>query len=1438
MSPARRAGAPRLIDWTGERCVPWAPDVQVVYEHLHRYLWAARLVGGRRVLDLGSGEGFGAAILADSAAEVLGVDIDELTVEHSTLNYASSNLSFQVGTALDLSAHEAGSFGAVVAFEVIEHLGDQQRALSEIERLLGADGILLMSTPDRCAYRAAASQSNPFHEHELAQEEFLKLLSDRFPHVAVWAQRPITGSHLRTLQGAPASPLDGGSPDFYLERAGDEWRVASDPAALYLVAVASRVELPASAASSTLIDCGLELVRAKERDTAVVTGARDAALHRILELERALRDEQAEHASMAGELERTLAQERAEHARTVGEFERTLREERAEQEAERAEHARALRGHAATMSEEIEVRERDILRGQEDLSDAREEIKERDDLLSSMSAELAQARQLNRRTEESVMWQAFQRTRGRLYAAIGGERSLLARALGLSLRLAGGRLTRREVVQGPPASATLAEPRIEVISLPVVEEPKVSLVIPLYSGAELTRACLKSIRENTTGVSYEVILVDDAADAETKLLLEGVRGATILRNETNLGYLRSVNRGASAARGRWLVLFNNDTEVTRGWLIAMLDCAQSAPDVGVVTPKYLYPDGTINEAGAIIWRDGTGANYGRGDAPDLFQYEYRRETDYGSAAALMVSAPLWAEIGGFDERFLPMYYEDADLCFQARERGMRVLYEPSAVVVHREGGTVGTDLGSGLKRHQEANRPRFVAKWRHRLDADHLRSDPANLRVAASRRRGPHVLVVDHCVPEWDRDAGSLRMLSIMRALQDLGARVTFMPDSLSPTWPYTRLLQQMGIEVLYGALDVRAEFATIGSGLNMAILSRPHSTARWLDLVRQFAPAATVVYDTVDLHWLRETRKSAVEASANGTLGSGNGVADLGAMSPQAKALRHLELAMIRAADATIVVSDSERRQVELDVPDARVVMLPTVHAVEPYVVPPEDRSGILFIGGFRHPPNAGAAIRLVKEVMPEVWRELGDVRVTVVGSDAPPEVGELASPLVDVAGWVEDLRPLLEQARVLVAPLRYGAGLNGKITQALAAGLPVVTTPVGADGLDGLDQCLLVAQESAMLAEHTIRLYTDSQRWRELSRAGRELIARHCSPEVISEQLSMLLKGVMPPLSHAGGPHSEWRSGSGGGSPSTVSGDVAGKPARKADQVVVVGNCQATALETMMSTNEAFRRRFQLVTFPAVHEIPDAMVPALHDAVAGCSVLVVQRVDESYRGGLGLGTDTLASIASSATVVRWPSVYWAGYFPDLFYLRDADGQPVVSGPFDYHDRVILEAYAAGTDVRGACRLLEDAERPSDAEAWADTATAELEVRGRYCDIQIAEFIASEFREQLLFFTMNHPANRLLAFIAARIMDMIGVPGGIDLGRVAGEVLGLTFYPLHANHVRALGLAFGAQHVFGSTPFKIRGAVYEPAAAVQAFFAYYAEHPQLMELNLGQPAS
>jgi len=600
----RRAGAPRLIEWTGERCVPWSPDVAVVYEHFHRYLWAARALGGARVLDLGSGEGFGAAILAGTAADVVGIDIDEPTVAHSTANYAAPNLSFRVASALDLSSFEPESFDAVVSFEMIEHVDEQVQVMTEIARVLARDGLLIMSTPDRRAYSDATEQKNPYHKKELELEEFVALLRGWYPHVACWGQRIITGSRIDSLEGN--SGATSGDAEFFLRRAGDEWVPADASSPLYLIALASKAPLPAAAATSTLSDFELQLLRAQEHETNLASA----------EVQR-LRTEAAGRAAEAETLRQDADSPGAEAERLRIEVARA----RAQVEDTRTEYARDLAEHSAATRAQREHADAQTAR-------VRRHFEGEIARLGDQQEENTRLRARVRRTDESVTWRAFEAARARLHGAIGGENSGLAQAVSLCIRLAGRRLARRDPL--PPPAPRPPPPPPPRITFPSFTAPQVSLLIAIHARADLTERCLASILAHTTGVSYEVILLDDAADPETKALLARVDGTKQLVNETNLGFLRSVNRGAETAIAPWLVVMNNDVEATSGWLCAMLDCAESAPDVGVVTPKYVYPDGRLQEAGALIWRDGTGANVGRGENPGHCMYNYRRGVDYGS----------------------------------------------------------------------------------------------------------------------------------------------------------------------------------------------------------------------------------------------------------------------------------------------------------------------------------------------------------------------------------------------------------------------------------------------------------------------------------------------------------------------------------------------------------------------------------------------------------------------------------------------------------------------------------------------------------------------------------------------------------------------------------------------------------------------------------------
>lgn len=1054
----RRAGAPRLIEWTGERCVPWTPDVQVAYEHYHRYLWAAPLAAGRRVLDVGCGEGYGSAILAGAgAASVTGLDVDERAVEHAKLSYSAQNLTFSAGSALDLSGFGAGSFDMVVAFEVLEHVTEQEALLDQVTETLAPDGVLVLSTPDRLVYTEGQGRENPFHARELTEDELRALLGERFAHVSLWGQRASTGSRIASLDGG----ADRASA-FSLERSADEWHEAGMPAPMYLIAVASRGPVDLLPRESALHDHDLELLRSAMREAAGTAEEERSAAAAV----RAERD--AAHA------ERDAAHAELDAARPA--LERATRD--AERLARELDELRSRR--AGELSNDLAGLSRQ-------LADAERRAHAAEETAAREYARGADVRRRLARVEGSVSWRAFQRLRNHIYGPRGYE-SVRGRAISALLRAVG---------RARAAARADDEPQWESpspIHLPRYAHPVASILVPMHSSGATGERALRALVHNAPAIPFEVVVVNDRADADTARVIDALENAEVIVNEENLGFLGSTNRAAEVARGEYLVLLNDDTEVQSGWLEALVECVESDPSIAYVGAKLIYPDNRLQEAGTIVWNDATGWNFGRGDDPAAPQFNYRRDVDYASAAAALVRADAWREAGGFDERYAPGYYEDTDLCFTLRRLGHRVVYEPRALVVHHEGTSHGTDAGDERgKRRQEANRPKFASKWRHVLEAEHLPPPPATPpRIAADRNRDDHVLVIDHRVPMPDCDSGSLRMFEILRALRERGCRVTFLPDNMSADQPYTSWLQSFGVEVLYDPLDVTSELETLRGRVSLAILSRPQIAARYVDAVRERIPGALLAYDTVDLHYLREGRRA--------ELGEGN--------PAKAAALREIELALMRACDTTIVISEPELAAVREEVPDADVRLIPNANDPARDVPPPEGREGLLFVGGFQHMPNLDAAVVLVREIMPLVWRELPECTLTIVGPDAPPEIDALASRRVTVAGWVPDMTPLLEESRVMVAPLRYGAGMKGKVTQSLAAGLPVVTTAIGAEGLSATPgEHLLVADDLEELAAGIIRLYRDPDLWRRLSEAGLELATATWSRATMRARLDELV-------------------------------------------------------------------------------------------------------------------------------------------------------------------------------------------------------------------------------------------------------------------------------------------------------------------------------------------
>ncbi len=655
----------------------------------------------------------------------------------------------------------------------------------------------------------------------------------------------------------------------------------------------------------------------------------------------------------------------------------------------------------------------------------------------------------------------------------------------------------------------VAEARLVV---PANTRPRVSVIIVLYGRADMAIPAIAALIANSPPC-FELIIVDNASpDDALELVSSRVVGAMIVRNSLNVGFSAGVDVGALHARGEFLLLLNSDVFVEPGWLPPLLAALDRSPSLAGVSPVLLNIDGSVQEAGSLLFAGGVTRAV---TSADRWALDFSRTVPYVSAACLLLRRSVFTKLGGLDCVYGLGYYEDVELAMELDHLGLSLGYVAGSSARHVHGASSSRERAMRRTVH---NRAIFARRWQSRLDelppaTDHLTAS-AEVR-ARDAFAVDRVLIIDDRVPQTDRGSGDPRMATIATRLAALwpAARVTLLGASLDGADRYAPALLAAGVEVAACSFDGAQRWLEQRAGHYSAIIiSRTDNLLRFREMVERTQPLALIVADVEAIYSRRTAMRATVMAASDPALAA--------SCAEEAVRQREVELEGWNWAQVAVCVSREEAAEVRAVAPGTTVHVLPPVARAPERLVPYAERSGVVFFGGFmggEASPNADSVRHLVDDIMPLLWSRRPQLALTVAGSDPTPSILSRAGERVAVIGRVDDPFHTLGARLVHVVPERFGAGVKTKLIESMASGTPFVTSPIGAQGLHlGELARHLVADHPAQFAEMTLALLDDPDLWRFVQRGLAGLAEQHFSPLVLDRTLVELMAdlGAAPPL------------------------------------------------------------------------------------------------------------------------------------------------------------------------------------------------------------------------------------------------------------------------------------------------------------------------------------
>ncbi|MDR3535968.1 MAG: glycosyltransferase [Acetobacteraceae bacterium] len=627
----------------------------------------------------------------------------------------------------------------------------------------------------------------------------------------------------------------------------------------------------------------------------------------------------------------------------------------------------------------------------------------------------------------------------------------------------------------------------------------VSVVVVLHNRFALTMMALASLQASYPG-DIELILVDSGSTDETRFIARYVDGATVLRFEDNVGFLRGCNAALNAVNTEAVLFLNNDVELAPGAVPLALQRLQSDPKIGAVGGKVVRTHGLLQEAGSIVWRDGSTTGYLRDESPLAPEANFVRDVDFCSGVFLLVRTDVLRALDGFDEAYAPAYYEDTDLCVRINAAGYRVVYDPSVMIHHLEYGSATSVRASeaeiGFRRNI------FVRKHAAWLEMRPEPSGPGQLTARLSDTAKKRVLFIEDQLPLRSIGSGFVRSNDILQTMAALGYAVTVFP--LLPTrFDLSAVYADMPdtVEVMHDrTLDQLQEFLLLRKGYYDVIwVERTHNLARIRPMLNHLAREQVlppVILDSEAIAAVREAQVAAHDGAAYDLLA----------------AVRE-EFAGVHDCARIIAVNGAEAallHEVGLQAPAVLGHMRRPIPTPRPFA----RRTGMLFVGAMHRmdSPNYDSLCWFVDEVLPLVERALGwETRLTVVGyQGAEVSLDRFADhPRVTLRGAIAT-EPLYDSHKMFVAPTRIAAGTPYKVHEAASFGLPVVATELlqrqlGWDA--GEDLLAAEATDTAGFADAIIRLHRDEALWQRLRSNALARLEREASPAHYAATLADLL-------------------------------------------------------------------------------------------------------------------------------------------------------------------------------------------------------------------------------------------------------------------------------------------------------------------------------------------